>query len=173
MKSNRFSRCCCLIILLEVSSCITSPPFNENEKIFHGAPESMGIGGLSFGLYKDHRYLIRNSGGLGAFEYSGLYTINGDTIVFNNLSKDVPVESNRLVIFRYEQQDSTYWEWKYSRIYNERKSDPKLGKWLWEQFKSGDSVLGQGDVYQLDKNNLPIKTAFHFLIRLDSLRNYR
>ena len=173
MKSNRFSRWWCFGILLGISSCTTSPPFNEKDKIFHGAPESMGIGGLSFGLYKDHRYLIINSGGIAAFKYSGLYTLKGDTIVFNNLSKDVPIESNRLLILRYDQQDSTYWEWKYSRIYKERISDPTLGKWSWEQFKWGDSVLGQGDVYQLDSNNLPINTAYHFLIRLDSLQNYR
>ena len=129
MKSNRFLKCCCIGILLEFSSCITSQPLREQDKIFHGAPESMGIGGLSFGLYKDNKYLVVNSGGIGSFEYSGLYTVNEDTIVLNNLSKDVPMESNRLVIFRYDQQDSTYWEWKYSRIYKELTSDPRLGKW--------------------------------------------
>lgn len=171
MNGIQFLKYCLIVILGGLSSC--EPSFNDDDKIFHAAPESMGIGGLSFGLYKDHTYLIRNSGGIASFEYSGSYDLNGDTIIFHKLSKQIPLENSRLIIYRYDQQDSTYWEWKYSKIYKELSSDKTLGTWSWQRFRSGDLALGDGDVYQIDTSGIPNSSAYHFIIRLDSLKNYR
>jgi hypothetical protein len=171
MNQIRFFKCCCVIMLFGVSACETS--FDEKDQIFHGSLASHGIGKLSFSLYKDQRYLIINSGGIGSSEYIGSYALYGDTILLYNLNKEVPLESNKLVIYRYEQQDSSYWEWKYSRLYKSFTSDKTLGKWDWTQYKSGDKALGEGDVYQIDANGIPIKEPVHFIIRLDSLRNYQ
>ena len=148
-------------------------PFEEKNKIFHGAPSSNGISGLSFALYNDHRYQVMSSGCLFAFTKSGTYDLVGDTIILNGIDKHENFKSKRLLIFRYDQQDSTYWEWKYSRIYKSFKANRKLGRWLWEDHKSGDAAIGEGDVYQINENGEPIENAYHFIIMLDSLKNYR
>jgi hypothetical protein len=177
MKIDYFLSCFLIYAMIGFSSCNKS--FKEGDKIFHGAPDRSGIGGLSFGLYKDKRYMIMNSGGIAWFEYSGRYDINGDTIVLHNLDKELNkefgkgvFESNRLVIYRYNEQDSTFWEWKYSDLYKSFTADRKLGTWLWEDYKRSNEALGEGDVYQVDLNGKPIKSAYHFIIRLDSLKYY-
>lgn len=58
------------------------------------------------------------------------------------------------------EQDSTYWKNK----------DPQSNDWKYS--RESDSLRGfQGDVYELDKNNIP-KTNFnyYYVIRLDKLR---
>jgi hypothetical protein len=170
MKVIKLLKTCLIVIcIMEVSSC--QETFKEEDKIFHGAPESLGIGGLSFALYRDNRYQVMNSGGIGWFEYSGSYILNGDTITLNKLDKESNLENNRLIIYRYNKQDSAYWKWKYSdKLGN---TDKTLGSWSWQSFKDQDKILGEGDVYQLDENNKPLKNKYHFFIRLDSLNNYR
>jgi hypothetical protein len=163
-----------IIISLIINACSTfSASRREEGKIFHAAPMSGGIGALSFGLYNDSNYEICNSGGLGQFCYSGEFKLNRDTLTLIDLHKDVPLKSNKFLILRYAEQDSTYWEWKYSRQYTSFSADRKLGKWIWQQFKGSDLALGEGDIYQLDNNGIPIKDEYHFIIRFDSLRNYR
>jgi hypothetical protein len=156
-----------LIILWTVALFSCEKPLKEEDKVFHGGPESQGIGGLSFALYKDGRYQIINSGGIGWHEYDGSYTLSGDTITLNNLDKKSSVKHNRLLVYRYDEQDSTYWEWKYSHI-SKSYSDKTLGSWSWESFKWKDLIHGQGDVYQLDTKDKPLKAEYHFIIQLDS-----
>jgi hypothetical protein len=168
------------ILISALSSCDTVTisndrflSFNEEDKIFHAAPQSNGIGGMSFGLYKDNRYLLYNSGGIGWSEYSGTYSLRGDTLILQNLDKGLPFVSNRLRIYRYAEQDSTFWEWKYADRYKSLSSDRTLGKWIWKDYKDHNMALGEGNVYQLDNLGNPIDTAYYFIIRYDSLKNYR
>jgi len=162
----------CLAIVLLIGSCTSSPgSHRENAKIFHAAPMSGGIGALYFGLYNDNTYQICNSSGLGQDCYSGKFKLDKDTLTLLDLNRDVPLRSNKLIIVRYNKQDSTYWEWKYSRQYESFSSDRTLGKWKWQEFKNADMVLGEGNVYQLAPNGIPIKDEYYFIIQLDSLKN--
>ena len=163
-----------LIISLIISSCSTfTDSHREEGKIFHAAPMSGGIGALYFGLYNNNKYQICNSGGLGQFCYSGEFKLSRDTLTLLALNKEIPLKSNKLLILRYTEQDSTYWEWKYSKQYKDFSSDRKLGRWIWRDFQGGDLALGEGDVYQLDTNGIRIRSEYHFIIRFDSLKNYR
>ena len=138
-----------LLVLYGISSCRESKkPFREQDKIFHAAPQSNGIGSLAFALYNDNRYQIMNSGGIRADFYSGTYTIKGDTIVLNNLPKESSLKSNRLKIFRYNQQDSSFWIWKHVK---------SLGYWNWKAFEEQDKQLVYGNVYQHNNNNRTMK----------------
>lgn len=136
----------------------------EEEKIFHGAPSIQGVGGLSFGLYRDKRYQIISSGGIGVSYYSGSFTMTGDTIILRDLDKKSGFVSNRLLIVRYKEQDSTFWKWKYPNL---------KGLWELQNAKYFDSTWASGDVYQLSTDNIPIKDQYYFYIRLDSLKIYR
>ncbi len=152
-------------VLCNFSSCTEfQKPFREEDKLFHAAPQGNGIGSLSFALYNDHRYQIMNSGGIGADYYSGNYVTKNDTIILENLSKESSLKSNRLLIFKYDKQDSSFWDWKYP-------AKKEISNW--RDFKWHDSIMGEGDVYQLDENNKPLKDEYHFIIRLDSLKNFR
>jgi hypothetical protein len=163
-----------LTLILIISSCSSSSDTHrEHGKIFHAGPMSGGISALYFGLYDDNTYQICNSGGLGQDCYSDKFNLHKDTLTLLDLNKDIPLKSNRLIIRRYSTQDSTYWEWKYSRQYKEYTSDKTLGKWVWQEYKRSDMALGQGDVYQLDTNNIVLKSEYHFIIQFDSLKNYR
>ena len=106
--------------------------------------------------------MICNSGGIGESCYTGEYLLNGDTITLKNLDKEIPLKSNRLLILRYNKQDSTFWKFKYD--------NPLL---TWQEWKRRDSIMdNSGDVYELDMNNKIIKDKnnSHFVIRLDSLK---
>jgi hypothetical protein len=157
------------LLIVGLLSC--EKPFDEKDKLFHGAPQSNGIGGLSFGLYNDKRYKVTNSGGIGWSDYTGSYILSGDTITLKELDKESGLEKNRLVIYRYSLQDSNYWKWKYSDKFSN--TDKTLGTSEWQNFKDADQMLGKGDVYQLDENSKPLKDKYHFLIAFDSLKNYR
>ena len=149
-------------LLYGISSCAENKkPFREEDKIFHAAPQGNGIASLSFALYSGNRYQIMNSGGIGADYFSGIYSLKGDTIIFNDLSKGSSLKSNRLKIFRYNQQDSTYWIWKHAKSLRHRN---------WQVFEEQDKQIGDGDVYQLDGKNKPMIDEYHFIIRLDSLQ---
>jgi hypothetical protein len=153
-----------LIIALMLSSCFSSDTHREEGKIFHAGPMSGGIGALYFGLYNDNTYQICNSGGIGQTCYSGKFKLDKDTLILLDLNKNVPLKSDKLLIVRYNDQDSNYWKWKYSRVPNS-----------WQHLKRQDSINGLGDVYQLDKNNKLMNDQHdeHFIIRLDNLKNYR
>jgi hypothetical protein len=160
---------CLTLLIVGLLSC--EKRFDEKDKLFHGAPQSNGVGGLSFGLYNDKRYVVTNSGGIGWSDYSGSYILSGDTITLKELDKESGLEKNRLIIYRYSLQDSNYWKWKYSDRFSD--TDKTLGTWTWRKFKDVDQMLGEGDVYQLDENSKTLKDKYHFLIRFDSLKNYR
>jgi hypothetical protein len=154
-----------LILVLIISSCSSSSDTHrEYGKIFHAAPMSGGIGALYFGLYDDNTYQICNSGGLGQECYADKFKLDKDTLILLNLNKDIPLKSNRLLVVRYAEQDSNYWKQKYIDNPN-----------TWEELKQKDTTNGIGDVYQLNNNNKLFSETrdIHFIIKLDSLKNYR
>ena len=139
-----------------------SKPLTEDDKVFHGAtPYDGSIDGLNIELYNDNTYTIMHSGGLGANFHKGSYTLSGDTITLHDFKKLGPLERSRLLVFRYEEQDSTYWIWKYSN---------SIGAATWDIFKAGDYHMGKEDVYQLNEHNIPLRNSYHFAIALDKLR---
>lgn len=144
-------------------SCNSNPNFEEQDKIFHASGASGGIGGIYFALYKNHQYQICESGGLGETCCSGNYILAGDTIKLFNLSNKCYIKNTRLLICRYNQQDSSYWQWKYPKHLKD-----------WADMKKHDLNLdNSGDVYQIDNNNkLVLDPTYYFVIRLDSLINY-
>jgi hypothetical protein len=152
------------ISILLISCQTKQKPFVDKDIVFHGAPQDNGIGSLSFALYRDGRYQIINSGGIGADHYSGNFKISGDTIILENLNKETRLASNRLLIYRYDEQDSSFWLWKHSK---------SIGVWKWRDFKEQDSMMEKGNVFQLDEDNKPTKDKSYFRITIDSLKNSR
>jgi hypothetical protein len=154
-----------IFISLFVLACkAKQKPLDDKNIVFHGAPQNNGIGSLSLALYKDGRYQIINSGGIGAYNYSGNFKVSGDTIILENLDKESSLASNRLLIYRYDEQDSSFWLWKHSK---------SIGVWEWRDFKEQDSMKEKGNVFQLDKDNKPTKDKPYFRITIDSLKNFR
>lgn len=153
-----------LILIFSLFSCASKHKFNEDDKIFHGASASGGIGGGYFALYKDRKYQVCESGGLGEECYTGNFTLIGDTIVLQNLSKKCYLKNNKLLICKYDKQDSTYWQWKYPGHIND-----------WEDMKERDIRMGNdGDVHQIDiQNKRILDPTYHFVVRLDNLKDYR
>ena len=72
------------------------------------------------------------------------------------------IPTNKLLIRRYCDMDSDYWQWKYS----DHKDD-------WQDMRNRDSMVGStGDVFPLDsKGQIVHNRDDYFLIRFDSL-NY-
>ncbi len=151
-----------LLLLIIFSSCDSiDKRFEEENKTFHAAPSTSGIGSLYFALYKDNNYRICNSGGVGENCYIGKYLANGDTITLNKLNIESSLKYNRFIIKRYSEQDSSYWKWKYIRS-----NRP------WSELKELDILMGgTGDIYQIDKKNNIAQYEYSFIIRLDSLQN--
>jgi hypothetical protein len=82
-----------------------------------------------------------------------------------DLDKESSILFNRLVIYRYCDQDSTFWIWKYPG---------KAGFKNWVEMKQSDLMMGvSGDVYQVDDSNKPDRNQFSFRIRLDSLKTFQ
>jgi hypothetical protein len=155
-----------LFLTLGIFSC--KDKAKREEKVFHAAPmDAQSIGGLSFALYNDSSYTILNSGGIGFSSHKGSYTMAGDTITLHNFVKQGLFKRHRLIVIRYDEQDSTYWMWKYSDLFGKPRS---LGRTLWQDLKAGDYHMGEGDVYQLDENNRPIRDGYYFNIALDKLK---
>jgi hypothetical protein len=157
-----------LIILsftISLDACSHSDKHREAEKIFHAGPSSGGIGALYFALYTDKTYQICSSGGIGQDCYSGNFNLKRDTLTLIELNKEISLKSNKLLIIRYAEQDSSFWNWKYTK---------SIGVSTWQDFKRRDlSLGGTGDVYQLNDRNELMKDESHFIIRLDSLKYYR
>jgi hypothetical protein len=91
------------LLLVSISSCIPSGDVHREEgKIFHASiPSSGAVGGLYFALYNDDTYQVCSIGGIGQKCYEGQYTLHQDTLVLMNLSKEIHLKSNRLLISRY------------------------------------------------------------------------
>jgi hypothetical protein len=164
MKLTEFRNAISLITSFLLLSCNSQYELNEGDKIFHAAQASGGIGSIHFALYKGHKYQVCESGGLGHGCYTGKFSLMGDTIIFQDLDKECYLKNNRLLICKYDKLDSTYWQWKYPRhLIN------------WQIMKERDIAAGnEGDVYQLDKqNNKILDPTYHFVIKMDSLKNNR
>jgi hypothetical protein len=158
--SNRYFYFLSLSLMLLLYSCKPKEKeFNEEDKVLHAAPAPVGISSLSFSLYKDGRYRISNAGGIGEYIFTGNYLVNRDTVTFNNLDSESSLKYNRLLILRYNKQDSSYWKSKYLN-----------NPWKWQDLRKQDSAMGgSGDIYQLNEKNQIARYETHFIIRLDSL----
>jgi len=86
-------------------SCFSfSDVHREEGKLFHASiPNSGAVGGLYFGLYNDQQYQLCSTGGIGQTCYTGKYTLNNDTITLFDLSNQIHLKSNKLLIKRYLQ----------------------------------------------------------------------
>lgn len=93
--------------------------------------------------------------------YTGEYKLNENILTLKNLKLNDHVKYNRFIIYRYAEQDSTYWQKKYPNSLSE-----------WEQLKQSDLNSGSdGDVYELDNDDNPITdVTYYYVIRLDKLK---
>jgi hypothetical protein len=146
------------------TSCKTQIKVKEEDKIFHAGPVNSGFGGIFFALFKDNKYEFCDGNFMDAGCYTGLYNLSGDTIILIDLRKHNGIPTNKLIIRRYSEMDSTYWIWKYPE-----------NKTNWQSMRNNDSSIGStGDIFPLDKmNKIKYDRNNYFLIRLDSLQNNR
>ena len=147
-----------------LTNCRTQIKVKEGDKIFHAGPVNSGFGGIFFGLYKGNKYQFCDGDFMDPGCYTGLYNLSGDTIVLLGLRKHTGIPTNKFIIRRYSDMDSSYWIWKYP----EHKTD-------WEIMRQNDSSKGStGDIFPLDEmNKIKFDRNDYFLIRLDSLKNNR
>jgi hypothetical protein len=96
--------------------------------------------------------------------YTGDYALSGDTIILYKIKKHDGVPSNRFIIRRYKNMDSSYWQWKYPDQKDE-----------WESMRHSDSLRGStGDIFPLTTNGeIVFNRDNYFLIRYDKLNNNR
>ncbi len=148
-----------MLVILFIISCKNYEQNKENEVFFAGPNES-GFGGTFFTLYKDNSYKFCDGNFMNSGCYSGEYKMNGDTLTLENLKLNDHVKSNRFIIYRLNEQDSAYWKKKYPETED------------WKSSRESDSLKGfQGDVYELDKNNVPqTQVSYYYVIRLDKLK---
>ena len=153
-----------MLTALILSGCKAKIKENEKDKIFHAGPVNSGFGGIFFGLYKDNKYEFCDGDFMDAGCYTGLYNLSGDTIILHDLKKHNGIPTNKFIIRRYSDMDSSYWLWKYP--------DQKMD---WQSMRHQDSSIGStGDVFPLDEmNKIKIDRNNYFVIRLDSLKNNR
>ena len=137
---------------------------DEKDKIFHAGPVQSGFGGIFWGLYKENKYQFCDGDFMDYGCYTGLYSISGDTVTLHDLKKHNGIPTNRFIIRRYSDMDSSYWVWKYPDNKTNLKS-----------LRHNDSIIGStGDVFPLDEHNkIKHDRDNYFLIRLDSLKNNR
>ncbi|RZK19959.1 MAG: hypothetical protein EOO43_11425 [Flavobacterium sp.] len=146
------------------TSCRTQIKVKEEDKVFHAGPVNSGFGGIFFGLFKDNKYEFCDGDFMDAGCYTGLYNLSGDTIILLELRKHVGIPTNKFIIRRYSDMDSSYWIWKYP----EHKTN-------WQSMRHNDTSMGStGDIFPLDETNkIVYDRNNYFLIRLDSLQNNR
>ena len=133
---------------------------NERDKVFHAGPAESGLGVIYFGLYNDGRYQFCDGDFMDPGCYTGEYQLSGDTITLLDLKKHNGLVTNRFLICRYAQMDSTYWFWKNPEIAGLRNG-----------FPNQDTVAGAtGDIWPLDSLGKPIlSTSNYWVIRFDKL----
>lgn len=146
------------------TACQSKSQVKEEDKIFHAGPVNSGFGVIYFGLYKDNKYQFCDGDFMDAGCYSGNYSLSGDTIILYKLRKHSAIPSNRFLIRRYGDMDSTYWQWKYPN-----------SKYDWQGRRQSDLMRGaDGDVLHLNqKGEIVLEKDNYFLIRLDNLKDYR
>jgi hypothetical protein len=143
MKAQKTSLPCFLILCFSASCTPSSDVHREEGKVFHASIPDSGVGGLYFGLYDDQEYQICSSGGIDQTCYTGKYMLNNDTLTLLNLSPEIPLQSNKLLIKRFAAPQN---------------SDLDLGEVL------------QLDKQNIPLKNA---TEFYFAIRMDSLETIR
>jgi hypothetical protein len=152
---------CLLAATLMWTGCRTQIKVKEEDKIFHAGPVNSGFGGIFFGLFKDNKYEFCDGDFMNPGCYTGLYTISGDTIILLELRKHDGIPTNKFIIRRYRDMDSSYWIWKYP--------EHKIN---WQSMRNNDAIGSTGDIFPLDKMNKIVYDRNHyFLIRMDSLQN--
>jgi hypothetical protein len=143
------------------TACQTQVKVKEEDKIFHAGPVNSGFGGIFFALYKDNKYQFCDGDFMDPGCYTGEYSLAGDTITLYHLKKHTGIPSNRFIIRRYHDMDSSYWQWKYP--------DHKDG---WENMRDGDTRVSTGDIFPLNlKGEILFDRNNYFIIRLDKLKN--
>lgn len=149
-------------ILYALTSCKNEIKVDEKDKIFHAGPVHSGFGNIYWGLYKDNKYQFCDGDFMDYGCYTGLYSISGDTVTLLDLKKHNDIPTNKFIIRRYSEMDSSYWKWKYP----ENKTD-------WKLRRQDDSLSGSsGDVFPLDENSkIQLEGDNYFLIRHDGLIN--
>jgi len=155
---------CFIIFTLLCTGCGNQVKVKEEDKIFHAGPVNSGFGGIFFGLYKDNKYEFCDGDFMDAGCYTGYYSLAGDTIILSKLREHKGIPTNKFIIRRYNDMDSSYWQWKYP----DHKDD-------WQIMRHTDSIIGSiGDVFPLDpKGKIVFDRNSYFLVRLDSLTNRR
>ena len=152
------------IVLLFIlwTSCETPITVKEEDKVLHGGPVNSGFGGIYFGLYKDHKYQFCDGDFMDPGCYTGFYSLSGDTIILHNLKKHNGIPTNRFLIRRYKDMDSSYWQWKYP---GDKRS--------WGYRRHSDSTQGAtGDIVPLNqKGEMVLGQDDYFLIRFDEFKN--
>ena len=146
------------------TACQTQIKVKEEDKLFHAGPAVSGLGVMFFGLYKDNKYQFCDGDFMDPGCYTGNYSLAGDTIILYDLKKHTGIPSNRFIIRRYKDMDSSYWQWKYP----DHKSD-------WESMRQRDTTMGStGDIFPLNpKGEIVFNQNNYFIIRLDKLKNNR
>ena len=150
-----------LFIASLIYGCRTNVELKDEDKIFHAGPNMSGFGGTFFGLYKNNIYEFCDGDFMDPGCYTGEYELNGNFLTLKDLKLNDHVKHNRFIIYRYAEQDSTYWQKKYP----DSSSD-------WKQLKQSDINSGsEGDVYELDNNNKPVTdVTYYYVIRFDKLK---
>lgn len=151
-----------LSVLSLLTNCSSGIKVDEKDKIFHAGSVTSGLSGIYWGLYTNNRYQFCDGDFMDHGCYTGLYSLSGDTVILHNLKQHNNIPTNRFIIRRYSDMDSSYWSWKYP----DNTAD-------WKALRQQDSSIGStGDVFPLDENNRIIfNRNNYFLIRLDSLKN--
>lgn len=143
-------------------SCNQEIKVDEKDKIFHAGPVESGFGVIYWELYTKNRYQFCDGDFMDIGCYTGLYTLSGDTVILHDLKKHNGIPTNRFLIQRYSDMDSSYWAWKYPNEHTD-----------WKELRRDDSIIGStGDVFPLDDHNqIKLDKDNYFLIRFDSLKN--
>ena len=160
MNSNKIILCFLLLQLW--TSCKTKPAVTEDDKIFHAGPVDDGFGVIYWGLYNDYKYQFCDGNFMNPGCYTGFYSLSGDTITLKELKHHDGISTNRFLVRRYKNMDSTYWQWKYP----EHKDD-------WRRMQDRDTGIGSsGDIFPLDsKGKIVYNRNNYFLIRFDKIEN--
>ena len=144
-------------------SCNNSVDGKEEDKIFHAGPVNSGVGVIFFALYKENKYQFCDGNAFFPGGYTGSYKLFGDTLILYGLKNSHQgIPTNKFIIRRYADMDSTYWQWKYTH-----------SRLKWQDLKySDESKSSTGDVFPLDaQGRIVFDINNYWLIRLDSLKN--
>lgn len=146
------------------ASCKAQTAVKEEDKLFHAGPVNSGFGATFFGLYKKNSYQFCDGDFMDEGCYTGDYKLSGDTIILYHLKKHKGIPTNKFLIRRYQDMDSSYWQWKYP----DHKDD-------WKSMRYHDSAIGStGDVFPLNsKGTIVFDRNNYFLIRFDGLKDSR